>query len=321
MNAKNRLSFKKKLVFAYQRFSYQWLLPFISYLPFFISEKVTLLRGVINAFFDLEWRSIALNENFVKVNTSIAIKKISPCITDFQLKIKVYQRYIAFAREELDAAIYPRHSLEPIFKRSLIECFEKWEKVLDGGQGLVVLCCHYDSFTMGVALIAMKGRKVNLMTSNVVTDPRVSHYVQSFYKKKYMGMEKYFNGGKTMHVEENLRFFYQALTNNEIVFILADLSANSKNNSPNIIAPFIDGQYYMAPGSFRLAIKTKSQMAAFYCHTKGGGAYHVQCSDTYTTQNLNNTVNHLYEFLQQPIKLNPELWLASEQLNYYLSDE
>jgi lauroyl/myristoyl acyltransferase len=172
---------------------------------------------------------------------------------------------------------------------------------------------------MGITLMAMKGYKVNLMTSNVINDPRVSRHVEKFYEKKYAAMEKYFNGGKTMHVEDKLRFFYQALENNEIVFILADLPSSTTKTTPDIIAPFMDGTYHMAPGPFRLALKTKSRMAAFYCLNQGFGKYHVHCSDTYSSDNLDDTVEHLYDFLQQPIKKYPQRWHAAELLNTYLS--
>lgn len=320
MTAKS-LSFKRKLIFAYQRLSYQWLLPLLSRLPFFISERVTTLRGYFNAIFDLEWRSIALDSHFVKLGTYKAMGRIMPSANPLTLKHKTYQRFVTFAREELDAAMFPHRKLKPVFQRSIISGFKKWEEVLDSGQGLVVLTCHYDCFTMGVTLMAMQGRKVNLMTSNVIENPQLSPYVQKFYKDKYQGMEAYFNGGKVVHVEDNLRFFYQALANNEIVFILADLPADSKQSKPRIIAPFIDNNYHMAPGPFRLALKTNSQMAAFYCLNQGGGSYHIQCSETYDPQELENTIAHLYDFLQQPIKNYPEKWFVSEQLNGYLSDE
>jgi len=313
--------FTQKLVFAYQRFSYQWLLPILSHLPFFLSENITRLRGCFNAYFDLEWRTIALGERCVKSNVLHAIKKIQPEISNFGLRVKTYQRFITYAREELDAAMFPHRDLKAIFQRSQIEGFEQWEKILNKGKGLVVLTCHYDCFTMGVTLMAMKGYKVNLMTSNAVADPRLSRHVQKFYKDKYQGMEAYFNGGKTVHVEDNLRFFYQALSNNEIVFILADLPAASKENNPKIIAPFINNHYHMAPGPFRMALKTNSQMAGFYCLRQGGGRYHIHCSAAYDPQDLDHTITHLYDFLQQPIKKYPERWFASDLLNSYIADE
>jgi len=313
--------FRKKLIFAYQRFSYQLLLPLLSRLPFFLAEGITSLRGMFNAMLDLEWRSIALGKQFVKANTYNAISRIKPEAKPAELHFKTARRFIRFAREELDAAMFLHRNLKPVFQRSLIQGFEQWEKALDSGKGLVVLTCHYDCFTMGFTLLAMKGRKVNLMTSNVVQDPRVSPHVQTFYQQKYQGIENYFNGGKVVHVEDNLRFFYQALANNEIVFILADLPASSKNNSPNIIAPFIDNHYYMAPGPFRLALKTNSHMAAFYCLNQSSGHYQIQCSEVYNPEDLDHTVTHLYDFLQQPIQRYPERWIASDVFSGYLSDE
>lgn len=313
--------FKKKLIFAYQRFSYQLLLPFLSHLPFFLAEGISSLRGTFNALFDLEWRSIALGKKFVKTNTYTAISRIKPEAKAAELQFKTLQRFIYFAREELDAAMFSHRNLEPVRQRSIIEGFRQWEQALDSGKGLVVLTCHYDCFTMGLILLAMHGRKVNVMSSNVVQDPRVSQYVQQFYKEKYQGIENHFNGGKVVHVEDNLRFFYQALANNEIVFILADLPAGSKNNNPNIIAPFIDNHYYMAPGPFRLALKTGSHMAAFYCLSQSLGRYHIKCSDVYNPQDLDNTVAHLYDFLQRPIKRYPHRWIASDVMTNYLYDE
>ncbi len=315
------LSFKRKLVFAYQRLSYQWLLPLLSHLPFFLSESITTLRGYFNAVFDLEWRSIAIDHKYIKAGTYRAISQISPDLTPSEVKLKTYQRFVTFAREELDAAMFPHRNLQAVFQRSIINGFQQWARVLDSGKGLVVLTCHYDCFTMGVTLMAMKGRKVNLMTSNVVENAQLSPYVQDFYAKKYQAMEGYFNGGKAVHVEDSLRFFYQALANNEIVFILADLPAPSKDKNSSIVAPFINNNYHLAPGPFRMALKTNSPMAAFYCLNKGGGKYHIQCSEVYDPHDQLNSVAHLYDFLQQPIKRHPEKWFVSELLNGYLSDE
>lgn len=308
----NSITFRKKIIFAYQRFSYQLLLPFLSRLPFFLSEPLTSIRGIINAVFDLEWRSIALGENFVRANTHKAIALIKPNAGNFELRYKTTQRFIRFAREELDAAMFPHKNLASVFQKSSIDGFQKWEKTLDSGQGLVVLTSHFDCFTMGFALLAMKGRKVNLMTSNIVQDPRVSQYVQNFYTLKYQGLASHFNGGKSVHHEDNLRFFYQALKNNEIVFILADLPATAKNNNPEISAPFIDADNHMASGPFRMALKTGSKMAAFHCLNQSLGHYKIQCSDVYNPQKLEHTISHLYQFLQQPIKRSPERWLASD---------
>jgi len=309
----------KKTTLAYQKISYQWFLPFISFVPVNVAEVLFWIRGLFNGLLDLEWRSIALNSKFVKIGTFNALDKIAPQSSLMEKRLITYQRFISFAREELDAAMFAHHDLKYFFDRSHIIGFEQWERVLDSNKGLVVLTCHYDCFTMGVTLLGLTGRKVNLMTSSVVEDPRLSKEIQIFYNKKYRGMEKYFNGGKAVHVEDNLRFFYNALNNNEIVFILADLPAPNKSSTPQIIAPFIDNHYYMAPGPFRLAQKTKSKMAAFYCSNQGSGQYNIHCSDVYDPDDINRTVSKLYAFLQKPIKKHPGRWWTSELMNNYIS--
>ncbi len=303
---------------AYQKISYQWLLPLMSHLPVFFGEKFSWLRGLVNGILDLEWRSIAMNSKFVKTGTYHALDKIVPQSSPLKKRFLTYQRFISFSREELDAAMFPHRNIKQLFDKSHIYNFASWQQTIQSGTGLVVLCCHYDCFTMGMVMLGMKGIKVNAMSSSI-DDPRVSEEVKNFYDKKYRGMEKYFNGGQIIDIEDNLRFFYNALHNNEIVFILADLPATGKDASPQIIAPFIDNHYHMAPGPFRLAQKTHSKMAAFYCLNQGSGQYHIYCSDVYDIKDISHTVSQLYTFLQQPIKKYPGRWWTSELMNHYIS--
>lgn len=306
-----------KVTLAYQKMGYNWFLPFISHLPIGFAEKLSWIRGLINGVFDLEWRSIALNSKFVKIGTFNALDKITPQSSSRKKRFLTYQRFISFAREELDAAMFPHRDFKSFLKKSHVYDFSQWEKIIQSDKGLVVLCCHYDCFTMGMVILGMKGIKVNAMSSSI-DDPRVSPSVKIFYDKKYRGMEKYFNGGKIIDIEDNMRFFYNALKNNEIVFILADLPAASKNSTPQIIAPFIDNHYYMAPGPFRLAQKTQSKMAAFYCFNQGSGEYSIHCSDVHDPDNK-HTISELYDFLQKPIKKHPGRWWTSELMNHYIS--
>lgn len=127
------------------------------------------------------------------------------------------------------------------------------------------------------------------------------------------------NGGKVVHFEKNLRFFYKALERGEVVVILADLPAGSMKTE--VIVPFLGGTRRMAPGAWRMAKKTDSALGAFVCLHDAPDSYRVlsYLAGYQRPADPVRVMTPLYKFLDQQIRLHPERWWASELLLNYES--
>jgi len=300
-----------------QKIDYGFCLPAMAKLPLPLGERLAKIRGVFNFFFDYDWRSAALGHRFVRGGTYQAMSMLSPGSGRLGCMVATLQRFIHYSREEWEACLLAGKHIQIIFRQSTFEGLDKLLEYQRDGRGIVLLTCHFDSFVMGIVLLGMAGLRINAVSSSVVGDSRVHPSVQRFYCDKYRNMEKYMNGGKVVHFEKNLRFFYRALERQEAVVILADLPAGSSKTEA--IVPFLGGTRRMAPGAWRIAKKTNSLLGAFVCLHDAPGSYRTLCylaGDQRPTDPV-GVMTPAYKFLDQQIRLHPERWWASELLPNY----
>jgi len=302
-----------------QNFDYGFLLPAMAKTPFFVGERLAKIRGIFNFFFDYDWRSAALRHRFVRSRTYQAMSMLSPGSGRLGCMVATIHRFIHYSREEWEACLLAGKYMQTIFRQSTFKGLDKLLEYQRDGRGLVLLTCHFDSFVMGIVLLGMAGLRINAVSSSVVEDPRVHPSVQKFYYDKYRNMEKFMNGGKVVHFEKNLRFFYKALERGEVVVILADLPAGSMKTE--VIVPFLGGTRRMAPGAWRMAKKTDSALGAFVCLHDAPDSYRVlsYLAGYQRPADPVRVMTPLYKFLDQQIRLHPERWWASELLLNYES--
>ncbi|MBW1671471.1 MAG: lysophospholipid acyltransferase family protein [Deltaproteobacteria bacterium] len=244
---------------------------------------------------------------------------LSPGSGSLGRMVATLHRFIHYSREEWEACLLSGKYIQTIFRQSTFKGLDKLLEYQKDGRGIVLLTCHFDSFVMGIILLGMAGLRVNAVSSSVVEDSRVHTSVQKFYYDKYRNMEKFMNGGKVVHFERNLRFFYGALKRGEAVVILADLPATSRKTE--VIVPFLGGTRRMAPGAWRIAKKTDSVIGAFVCLHDAPGDYRVLCylAGDKRPADPAGAMTPIYKFLDQQIRLHPERWWASELLLQYES--
>lgn len=300
-----------------QRIDYGFCLPAMANLPLSMGERLAKIRGISNFFFDYDWRSMAVGQRYVRKDTYQAMGMLSPCSGRLSCTVATLHRFIHYSREEWEACLLAGKHIQIIFRQSTFEGLDKLLEYQRDGRGIVLLTCHFDSFVMGIVLLGMAGLRINAISSSVVGDSRVHPSVQKFYYDKYRNMEKYMNGGKVVHFEKNLRFFYKALKRQEAVVILADLPAGSSKTE--VIVPFLGDTRRMAPGAWRIAKKTNSVLGAFVCLHDAPGSYRTLCylaGDQRPTDPV-GVMTPVYKFLDQQIRLHPERWWASELLPNY----
>jgi lauroyl/myristoyl acyltransferase len=165
----------------------------------------------------------------------------------------------------------------------------------------------------------MSGLVVNVMSSEIVEHPSVDSNMRRFFSRKYRKMERYLQGGKIVHVEQNLRFFYRALLNGECVVIMADLPATRKEGD-QIWMRFLGRERSFMPGAFRLARATGSALAGFVCQWDGENHYTVTLSKCVPPEDVNEaSYQGTYDFLEDAIRLKPERWWAADLLRAFKS--
>lgn len=266
---------------------------------------------------DLDWRTLALREHYVSHRTSLALREIQPDLTQSELDFAVARRFLNSSREELEGHWFAlQRSAEC---RCEFEGFDAIQAQLDQGRGIVLLTLHFDATLMGVTQIGLAGLKINLMTSNVVDDPRVRPIVQTYFRNKYCGIQSCLNGGRVMHVETHLKAFYSALRQGEGVVILGE--APSGRPEEAIAVDFLGKCRAFAPGAVRLAEKTRTPMAAFVCLRESAGRYRVIFSPVLQPRIDDHSANvpKLFGFLEDQVRQRPERWWAADQLPNFIN--
>lgn len=302
-------------VALFQLFDYGLTLPFLARLPVWAGQYLAMFRGIVNALFDLDWRSIALRRRYVRSATFKAMRKLMPQASMLTLCWKTMLRFVHYSREEWEACRIAARRLEKVVSLSKMNEFNPLLVAQQEGRGIVLITAHFDSFITGVALLGAQGLKVNLMTSDVVEDQRLSSPVRQFYAKKYRFLECYMNGGRAIHVENGAKYFYRALAHGEALVVLADLPG--VGSKADIAVNFLGHDYLMAGGALRLAAKTGSLFGGFVCINRGPGLYEVICSPLCDAGLDKSCMQQAYSFLEKYMTAMPERWWTAEQLQAY----
>jgi len=290
-------------------------LPLIARLPLRLGYRLTAWRGRFNWAFDREWRSISIGQRYIRAATDQAIKQIVPDLPATETGRLTRRRFEGNSREEFEAYLLMQGRVREL--NFSVLGLESVQKQLARGRGVVLLTMHFDSFILGMVCLGMSGLVVNVMTSDVVENPLVNGCVRRFFFGKYRSMERYLQGGKAVHVEQNMRFFYQALLNGECVVVLADLPASSEKDHP-MWMQFLGRERSFLSGAFRLARSTESALAGFVCQWEGGDKYTVTLSECVLPEELNEASYHrVYAFLEAAILHKPERWWAADLLRAF----
>lgn len=290
-------------------------LPLLARLPLRLGYHLAAWRGTLNWVFDREWRSISLGQRYIRAATYQAIKQILPDMSAAETKRLTRRRFEGNSREEFEAYLLIQDRLREL--SFSIRGLESVKEQSARGRGVVLLTTHFDSFILGIVCLGMSGLVVNVMTSDVVENPLVDSCVRRFFSGKYRGMERYLQGGKAIHVEQNLSFFYQALLNGECVVVLADLPT-SRDKDHQIWVRFLECERSFLSGAFRLAQRTRSALAGFVCQWEGMDKYTVTLSECIPPEEVNEkSYRQVYAFLEVPIRCKPERWWSSDLLRTF----
>ena len=280
------------------------LLPLLARLPLRLGYRLAAWRGTLNWVLDREWRSISIGQRYIRAATDQAIKQIVPDLSATETRSLTRRRFETNSREEFEAYLLMNDRMREL--SFSIHGLEGVREQLVRGRGVVLLTMHFDSFIFGIICLGMAGLVVNAMSSDIVESPLVSGCVRRFFSRKYRGMERYLHGGKIVHIEQNPRFFYQALLNGECVVVLADLPASSEKDH-RMWMQFLGRERSFLSGAFRLARRTESALAGFVCQWEGGDKYTVTLSECVLPEEVNEASYHrVYDFLDAAIRRKPE---------------
>jgi len=303
---------RKKVSNRLQLLDYQYLLPFFTYLSIPLGITYAATRGIINAIFDLDWRSLSIGKRYVRTATYQTMQNLLPDNGRFVWMYKTLQRFIVNSREEWEATYFMRHSMSRILQNSKLTGIDALLEAQKQGRGVIILTPHFDSYCTGAILMAMQGVTLNAMTTEQIRNPLVHPAIQTYFKNKFKAMESYFNGGKIVCYEDNIRFFYQRLKSGEAVLMGADLPAPEQ---AFIAVPFLGERRKMAEGPIRLAEKTGSLITAYTCYYRSPGRYELCLTPLYEVTPEN--IESLYEILTENITHNPERWWAADLFSQY----
>ncbi|RIX44172.1 MAG: hypothetical protein D3M94_15855 [Rhodocyclales bacterium GT-UBC] len=295
---------------------FRFALPLAARLPLPAGERLARALGRFCLRHDLDWRTVALRQQYVLDRSTQAFENMVPGIAPDALRRLQNERFEAASREEWEGHLFPRG------RATEMHCefngLEAVQAQLASGRGLVLLTAHFDATLMGVVQLGLAGLKLNLMTSDVVEDPRVAPVVQRYFKNKYAGIEQYLNGGRVMHVETQLRAFYSAARRGEGVVILGDAPTLALDDALPI--DFFGHRRAFSPGAIRIAEKTGVPVAAFICRQVAHGRYRIDFGPVLPPSEGSHTDNlpALFGFIEARMRETPGRWWAADQLPVFV---
>lgn len=311
---------RAKIHWLVQRFRleamFRFWLPLAARLPLAAGECLARALGRFCLRHDLDWRTVALRQQYVLERSTQAFQIIVPGIAPDALRQLQNERFETASREEWEGHLFASGRAGEI--RCEFHGLEAVRAQLASGQGLVMLTAHFDATLMGVVQLGLAGLKLNLMTSDVVEDPRVAPIVQRYFKNKYAGIERYLNGGRVMHVESQLRAFYSAARRGEGVVILGDAPTLALDEA--LAVDFFGHRRAFSPGAIRIAEKTAVPAVAFVCRQVTNGAYRIEFGPVVKPIDGSHAANlpTLFGFIEARIGETPGRWWAADQLPVFV---
>lgn len=308
------MRFSEKAAAWLQAVDFGRILPGMARLPLPLGENLARIRGLLAGAADYEWRSLALRLPYIRERTKQAIRMIRPNAGEWYCRMATARRFMHNSREEWQACLFSRSVMTKIADRSVVEGLDNLLHHQKAGRGMVMVSCHFDSFCMGMALMGMKGLRVNVVSTSGIYDRRVHPAVQKFHYRKYRSMENWLNGRMVDH-EVDLPFFYRALERGETVALMGDIPGSKSD----IFIPFLNARFKMPVGAWHMARKTGSLVGAFMCLHEGVGRYRVICLPPaeIDPDSPCRTLMPIYGFLEEYIRKMPDRWVASDLLPAY----
>jgi lauroyl/myristoyl acyltransferase len=294
-----------------QALEYGWLVPAMARLPDALAYPLARWRGALNARHDRDWVSLSLRHRHVAAMAEQGLAQILPAQA---VGAAVVERFETVAREEMEARALELHGLGH-FQMDVADALARLA-TRPAGRGLVLVTPHLETFVLGIAALASTGARVHPVMSSVSEDPRVHPAIRAHFRLKYRGLERHLNGGQLADAETSMRYFYRALSQGDVVVVIAD--APAPPDSPGVCLPFLGAQRQVAQGALRLATQSGSLLAAFACHWQGGRRHSVAMSELWDPQeDATAAYAHAFAFMEQHIRVNPGRWWASHLLPLY----
>jgi lauroyl/myristoyl acyltransferase len=298
-----------------QAVDYGFVLPAVGRLPLGAGAMLSRARGLLQGILDYEWRSMAFGKRFVRTRTLNAADMLLPDSSKWRRIVTTLKRFEHNGREEWQGCLFKRKTImERIARNSVVQDFDELLKINRQGRGLVMASCHFDSFCMGMALLGLRGVKVNFLASAVVEHPRVHPRVRAFFDLKYSGLGERM-GGRTVYWERDISYCRQALERGEMVVVLVDIPGSKSD----VCIPFLGKAFRMPLGPWQLARETGSAMGGFVCLYVKPGVYRTVCTGPgdVDPKDPSCTMRPFYSFLEGWIRKAPERWLAADLLPGY----
>lgn len=301
------------------RLQFGFLFPLAAWLGGRPARILVGLFGRVCFLLDCDWRTASLRQHFVRGRTHLAMVELHPDADSAHIDRLVRQRFICSAHEELDGHyFFSGASKESVCTFVGLPAIQ----AVLARRGIVFLTLHLDATLTGLVEMGKTGMKLNLMTSNIVEDERVLPVVRRYFRKKYDGIERWLNGGRTLHNETHLREFYRALTRGEGVVVLCEGPASRQEDG--LIIDFLGKTRAVSSGAFRLASRTGAAVAGFVCVRTGDRQYEVHYSPVFepsATSDTKENIVQVYRFLESAIRQYPGQWWAADLLPDYLNVE
>lgn len=299
------------------RADFGWFLPAMAKLPLPLGYALSNLRGRINAASGRDWRSVALGFRHIRRQSLLAYDLLPGAPTPAQKQRWCQQRFEVEARDEFEAQLVAARRLGEL--RCDFSPSDTPQLLAKHPRGLVLLTPHFDSFYLGIALLAQaSGARVNSMSSAVSHDARVDAAVSRHFERKYRGLEHYLHGGKVPDMESGLRPFYRMLERGETLVVLGD--APVLPNGVAMTVDFLGARRALAGGALRLAQRSGSDLGAFVCRHLGPGRYRLEMGPIGPANDA-QTLAQTYRFLSEHILAQPGLWWAADLLPAMPADE
>lgn len=297
-----------------QSFDFGHLLPFLARLPLPIGEGLARCRGLVQAIFDYEWRSMALGQRYIRNRTWEAMNIMMPNAGNLKQILATTARFIHNSREEWQSCLFRHESMSAISGRSTLERQDELTAIQKQGRGMVLVSCHLDSFCMGMVLMGMKGLKIHCINTSMIEDPRIHPAVREFFQRKYRDMEARMNG-RMPYYQTEMPFFYEVLEKGEIVTLMADIPGTKSD----IHISFCGRPFRMPLSPWHMAVKTESLLGAYVCIREGLGSYRIVCIPPFEPdpEDALKSMKPLYSFLETWILKYPQRWVAADLLPAY----
>ncbi len=289
----------------------EWLdmkavMPVISRLPLGAAHRCADLRGLLRYHLDCDWRSACLGFPFVKDHTRSVLKKIFG-VSDVEQVLR--KRFKVQSREELEGFfILNQRTSWPVEHRLSPS---GWFDGIPGDRGIVLIGSHFDSSWAGMSFISRYGRPVSAVYDRVVFDPRVFSFFQDYFRKKYQGIIRLYNGGTLLSAEDLRREGAERLGRGEIIVFFADVPRKDRG----IPIDFLGKKVLVPFGAFSYAMRTNAFLSVYVTKYLAPGCYQTLLGRPVRTNSgmdIEKLAREAYGFLEDMIMGDPGSWWGAD---------